>query len=104
MEGLQTDLQLRTESAGVMRATLASLNARHESEAIGVLESTRRCLQYKAALQRAQAHRALRASLLTEKKELIANLQQELGQVRAPLVPFLGFLLCLQAHACHLVP
>ena len=88
IDGLQTDLQLRRESAAVMRATLASLNDRHESEAVGVLESTRRCLQYKTALQSAQAHRALRASLLTEKKELIANLQQELGQVRGSPRPF----------------
>ena len=87
-DGLQTDLQLRRESAAVMRATLASLNDRHESEAVGVLESTQRCRQYKTALQTAQAHRALRASLLTEKKELIANLQQELGQVRASPRPF----------------
>ena len=66
--------------------------------ASGIADGAKRSLQTSSSLQNAQAHQALRASLLCEKQELISNLQDELGQVgqhahpHAPFCSVVSFL------------
>ena len=63
------------------KASLTALNARKEGVALGVQDGAQRSLKASNSLRNAQAHQALRASLLSEKQELISHLQEELGQV-----------------------
>lgn len=86
--GLQREVELlrqrihETEvSTADKRTELAALGERRDREAVEVDAGGQRCLQYATSLRSAEANRALRASLLAEKRELINGLQQELGQV-----------------------
>ena len=82
---LQQSLQENHESIKDKEASLAALHARKQGAASGVADGAKRSLQASNSLRNAQAHQALRASLLCEKQELIAHLQEELGQVRLRL-------------------
>lgn len=57
------------------------MNARKQGVVSGVKDGAERSLKASNSLRNAQAHQALRASLLAEKQELISHLQEELGQV-----------------------
>lgn len=81
MEDLRGALRQRSEAAEEHHASLAALQERLMNEAKSVAAGEKRCLQYSTSLRNAEANRALRASLLAEKHELISSLQHELGQV-----------------------
>lgn len=78
---LRSDIQRRAEVVLEKQASLAALRERHADEAATVTAGSRRCSQYAASLRSVEANRDLRASLLSEKEELILSLNQELGQV-----------------------
>lgn len=90
IEALHQGLHQANESISDKKASLASLNVRKQGVATGVSDGAKRSLQASNSLRNAQAHQALRASLLCEKQELITHLQEELGQVTMP-APFSCF-------------
>lgn len=78
---LQEHLLATNSSIQEKKASLAALKQRKQGVAFNVAEGAKRCLKASNSLRNAQAHQALRASLLSEKQELINHLQEELGQV-----------------------
>lgn len=82
VEDLQQKMQEVFESIKEKKGSLVALGTRSQGVARGVSDGALRRDQVAHALRIAQTHQALRASLLTEKQELINHLQEELGQVR----------------------
>ncbi len=81
IEEVQQTLEQTQEAIEEKKTSLASLDARKQGVVSGVQDGADRSLKASKSLRNAEAHQALRASLLLEKQELISHLQEELGQV-----------------------